>query len=62
MDRETRRVVGRIIQVAPRIATLEALARNLYLSRRALGHRLGLDQGYGVIDEINTRLARGEHP
>lgn len=39
LDRETRRVVGRIIEVAPRIATLEALARNLYLSRRALGRR-----------------------
>lgn len=39
LDRETRRVVGRIVEVAPRIATLEALARNLYSSRRALGRR-----------------------
>lgn len=39
MDQETRRVVGRIAALSEELTTLGAVARSLYLSRRALGRR-----------------------
>ncbi len=38
-DKETRRVLLRTLELAPDISTLSALARGVYLSRRALGRR-----------------------
>ncbi len=45
LDRETRRIVRRTVELALQLSTLDALSRRVYLSRRALGrrfHRLGL--------------------
>ena len=45
LDRETRRIVKRTVELALRVSTLEALSRSVHLSRRALGrrfHNLGL--------------------
>ena len=45
LDRETRRIVKRTVELALRVSTLEALSRSVHLSRRALGrrfHKLGL--------------------
>ncbi len=39
LDKETRRIVRRTVELARHISTLEALSRNIYLSRRALGRR-----------------------
>ena len=39
LDRETRRIVRRIVELSAELKTLTALARGVYLSRRALGRR-----------------------
>lgn len=39
LDRETRRIVRRTIELASELQTLAALARGVYMSRRALGRR-----------------------
>ncbi len=44
LDLETRRIVKRAVELAPKISTLDALARSVYLSRRALGRRFQRQQ------------------
>ncbi|MEX2530238.1 MAG: helix-turn-helix transcriptional regulator [Gemmatimonadota bacterium] len=39
LDQETRRIVRRTVELSAELRTLQALARALYLSRRALGRR-----------------------
>ncbi len=39
LDQETRRIVRRTVELSSELRTLQALARALYLSRRALGRR-----------------------
>lgn len=39
LDRETRRIIKRTAELSSELRTLKALARGLYLSRRALGRR-----------------------
>ena len=40
LDPATRGIIRRTIQLSSQVQTIEALARNLYMSRRALGRRL----------------------
>ena len=40
LDPVTRSIIRRTIQLSSQVHTIEALARNLYMSRRALGRRL----------------------
>lgn len=47
LDPVTRNLVRRTLQLSDRVQTISALARNLYMSRRALGRRL-LGQGLPV--------------
>lgn len=47
LDPVTRNVIRRTLQLSDRVQTISALARNLYMSRRALGRRL-LRQGLPV--------------
>lgn len=47
MDLDTRRTVRRIIELSGELRTVSALARSLYISRRALGRRF-LSQGLPV--------------
>jgi AraC-like DNA-binding protein len=46
-DQETRRIIRRIVELSSEIRTLTALARGVYLSRRALGRRFK-DRGLPV--------------
>jgi AraC-like DNA-binding protein len=39
LDRETRRIIARTVELSGEVRTLGALARGVYLSRRALGRR-----------------------
>jgi AraC-like DNA-binding protein len=47
LDQETRRIVRRIIELSADVTTLSAVARGVYLSRRALGRRFR-DRGLPV--------------
>lgn len=47
LDAVTRNLIRRTLQLSDRVQTISALARNLYMSRRALGRRL-LGQGLPV--------------
>lgn len=47
LDPVTRNIVRRIVELSDRVRTITALAKNLYMSRRALGRRL-LNQGLPV--------------
>ena len=40
LDPDTRKIVRRTLELSDRVQTITALARNLYMSRRALGRRL----------------------
>ncbi|MGD2071724.1 MAG: AraC family transcriptional regulator [Gemmatimonadota bacterium] len=39
LDQDTRRIIRRIVELSSELRTVSALARSLYLSRRALGRR-----------------------
>jgi len=47
LDRETRRIVTRIVELSTHVSSLTAVARGVYLSRRALGRRFR-DRGLPV--------------
>ncbi len=47
MDPVTRNIIRRTVELSDRVQTITALAKNLYMSRRALGRRL-LNQGLPV--------------
>lgn len=47
LDPDTRKIVRRTLELSDRVQTITALARHLYMSRRALGRRL-LAQGLPV--------------
>ena len=47
LDRETRRIVARIVELSSHASSLAAVARGVYLSRRALGRRFR-DRGLPV--------------
>ena len=47
LDPVTRNVIRRTVELSDRVQTITALAKNLYMSRRALGRRL-LNQGLPV--------------
>lgn len=47
LDPITRNIIRRTVELSDRVQTITALARNLYMSRRALGRRL-LNQGLPV--------------